>query len=232
MGRIRWTKDEDTKLVRLVQTFGIEQHIQWQRVAQYMGQKTARQCRERWKNVLNPCLNRGPWSAEEDQKLLRELSRLGNKWADIARVLPGRTDIAVKNRASSLGTSSMAALQTQLGKLDCPPTSTTLLVGHERPSTKSPANRATEYSPFPTPFESLKPCFAPQSPLASSVHLPSISSYAAVSGQHSNPSGNSNTRSWFEFDLPHSEEYLALQSRRQLRLGDDTLGSILWTDKR
>jgi hypothetical protein len=70
----------------------------WALLASQMPNRTAKQCRERWHNHLNPMVNRGPWSLEEDRLLVQKQKELGNKWADIARHLPGRTDTLVKNR--------------------------------------------------------------------------------------------------------------------------------------
>ena len=60
--------------------------------------RIGKQCRERWVNHLDPTLKRTPFSPEEDDMLLNLHKELGNKWAVIARHLPGRSDNAVKNR--------------------------------------------------------------------------------------------------------------------------------------
>ncbi len=38
------------------------------------------------------------WTDEEEQLLVQAHQRLGNRWSDIARMIPGRSENAVKNR--------------------------------------------------------------------------------------------------------------------------------------
>lgn len=51
----------------------------------------------RWHNQLNPAIKKTPWTADEDDTIVRLQAQFGNSWAKITAHLPGRTDNAVKN---------------------------------------------------------------------------------------------------------------------------------------
>lgn len=69
----------------------------WSLIAKHFPGRLGKQCRERWHNQLRPDIRRGAWESYEEEILIQSHQRLGNKWADISKNIPGRTENAVKN---------------------------------------------------------------------------------------------------------------------------------------
>ncbi|KAL6074235.1 Transcription factor MYB3R-1 [Balamuthia mandrillaris] len=88
--RGRWTAHEDMLLTLAVKAYG---HKNWIKIQSHVPGRTDVQCRERWMNVLNPGVNNGPWTNEEDEKLREAIAQHGlGKWSQVAQMMPMRTD--------------------------------------------------------------------------------------------------------------------------------------------
>lgn len=101
-----WTAEEDALLAQVVIEDGKRR---WKYIAMRMTLKSEKktiyspkQVRNRWENHVDPDLNKGPWTSDEDTELLSLIATFGKKWSEISRRLPGRTMHTVKNRYKSL----------------------------------------------------------------------------------------------------------------------------------
>mmetsp|Transcript_5195 Transcript_5195/g.12415 ORF Transcript_5195/g.12415 Transcript_5195/m.12415 type:complete len:309 (+) Transcript_5195:13-939(+) len=92
--RRHWTRQEDECLRQVVSIHGNA----WASVAHLVGNgRNGKQCRERWYNHLAPDVNKNPWTPQEEMILRVNHRLMGNRWVDLAKLLPGRTQNDVKN---------------------------------------------------------------------------------------------------------------------------------------
>ncbi|CAH2054055.1 unnamed protein product [Thlaspi arvense] len=90
-----WTSTEDGILINYVNKHG---EGNWNAVQKYtILSRCGKSCRLRWANHLRPNLKKGAFSQEEERLIVEMHAKMGNKWAQMAENLPGRTDNEIKN---------------------------------------------------------------------------------------------------------------------------------------
>ncbi|EAX89823.1 Myb-like DNA-binding domain containing protein [Trichomonas vaginalis G3] len=94
-GKNKFTLAEDAALQTLVKKYG---ECDWSTISRIIRTKNSRQCHDRWFYYLTPKLNRGPFTEEEDNKLVQLEKKYGQHWVKIAKHFSGRTDTQIKNR--------------------------------------------------------------------------------------------------------------------------------------
>lgn len=82
-----WRNTEDEILKAAVMKYGKNQ---WSRIASLLHRKSAKQCKARWYEWLDPSIKKTEWSREEDEKLLHLAKLMPTQWRTIAPLI-GRT---------------------------------------------------------------------------------------------------------------------------------------------
>ncbi|KAM0679596.1 Myb- protein B [Glugoides intestinalis] len=125
-----WSREEDEKLRKLVEKYSPKN---WSYLAKIMGTRQGKQCRERWHNHLNPEIKKTPFTREEDRMIVQLHMKYGNKWSEIAKHLPGRTDNAIKNYwNSSIVRRQRGGRERSLSVPDCEQEQTAYGIGRRR----------------------------------------------------------------------------------------------------
>mmetsp|Transcript_8909 Transcript_8909/g.16712 ORF Transcript_8909/g.16712 Transcript_8909/m.16712 type:complete len:631 (-) Transcript_8909:170-2062(-) len=115
-----WAQEEDEAIRALVMKHGTKTWsvIAEQIVKEYGIQgRTGKQCRERWHNHLDPAINKNSWTEDEEKIMSEAHKELGNRWSEIAKRLPGRTDNHVKNHWYSFMRRNVRRLNREVGNV-------------------------------------------------------------------------------------------------------------------
>lgn len=86
-----WTPEEDQTIIEVIKELTAENTekansnvgragkklISWVKVSNRMNGRSPKQCRERWRNALNPHICHEHWTTEEDLRLLTAQKRIG-----------------------------------------------------------------------------------------------------------------------------------------------------------
>jgi len=112
-----WTPQEDASLLQVIERLGGPKD--WSRIASELAGRKGKQCRERWHNHLSPDVKKEGFSEAEDKAIMEAVAEHGTKWALLVKLIPGRTDNAIKNRWNST-TRRIVRMQARCGKLPGP----------------------------------------------------------------------------------------------------------------
>ncbi|KAH7931295.1 hypothetical protein BV22DRAFT_1190583 [Leucogyrophana mollusca] len=94
----QWTTESDERLLSAIKYRGLDN---WLLVAQYVSEDaTPQQCANRWQRTLDPNIQRGNWSPEEDARLRLAVDAFGSSWVNVASVIAGRTNDQCRDRWS------------------------------------------------------------------------------------------------------------------------------------
>lgn len=93
---LKWTPEEDAKLTELIEEFGSKN---WKKISDYMVSRNPVQCLHRWSKILQPGLVKGPWTVEEDRKLIEWVRKQGAmKWSMCSEYIKGRSGKQCRER--------------------------------------------------------------------------------------------------------------------------------------
>lgn len=99
VNKVTWSDKENKILTEVINKFGTNN---WTEIAVEFNKvsaensRTRKQCRDHWLNFLNPEVDRGKMTPQDELHLLCYWQQLGNRWVEIAKFM-GRSENWVKN---------------------------------------------------------------------------------------------------------------------------------------
>jgi len=92
----KWSREEDLLLKELVAIHGTKN---WKKISEHLNSRSPVQCLHRWTKILKPGLTKGPWTIEEDRKLLEWVRLEGaTRWSHCAEFITGRSGKQCRER--------------------------------------------------------------------------------------------------------------------------------------
>ncbi|KAE9402059.1 hypothetical protein BT96DRAFT_817011 [Gymnopus androsaceus JB14] len=76
-----WSPTEDAMLALGMERYG----ERWSLVSMVVKSRNSDQCAKRWREILDPNINRARWSPAEDNKLIQAVEQHGTAWAKIGK---------------------------------------------------------------------------------------------------------------------------------------------------
>ncbi|KAK8124200.1 hypothetical protein PG999_004118 [Apiospora kogelbergensis] len=137
-----WSGAEDERLRVAIAKHG----TRWTSVAADVATRNGEQCAKRWTDYVNPLLNHGPWSADEDKTLMDLVTVHGHNWKLMADTHhKSRSPLSLKNRYALLARRQrrhhnkrlQASSDSNTLPRDCPPAMLSLTKGYHIPQTGS-----------------------------------------------------------------------------------------------
>lgn len=230
-----WSQAEDELLRALVSRFGTNK---WSIVALYVEGRIGKQCRERWINHLDNTITKKPWDTKEDELLIKLQHDIGNRWTEIMRYFPGRSEISVKNRWHSISRSKkkhmFESLLNQQGNKPIPS-----YIHHDVSYDDDDSNQKSQISERikrqrKTNSESVEsdlesaPITRPRESVKKSKASSSQSYHSANSTSHTPKSKNSNTGS---FQNVYENEDRIADEETESKHAQSTLGNPQYGEK-
>ena len=106
-----WMAEEDDKLRELIEKYGT---AIWSRIASKLTNRTGKQCKERWYNVLNPSDENREWLFEEDWLLFLYQRLHRSNWSQITKHFQNRNENVLKTHWNSTMKKKIGAYRQRL----------------------------------------------------------------------------------------------------------------------